>query len=202
MGIFSRRLENKLLQMYVQLFTNIGMSRIQAVPIVKNMLKMAKENSIKEKTNNLPPNFGDLIIENAESYLESGDLIEKPRKEGATDNDIRGWWNMYDLERHMIQQYDNHSRMVSFLNEMESGKNGEEAGAGIRKIFPMYGDSDDISKTKGVDRPLPYELKDRVNKYMESIQRQDPNGKEFKKKMELYSTVNALIRDEIRKGNI
>ena len=196
------KLENTLLKMYIELFANIGMSKRQATPIVKHMLKMAKENSIKEKTYNLPPNFGDLIIENIANYPEYRDLLDEPKKEGATDDDIRSWYNMYDLERHMIQQFDNHSIMVLHINELKSGKNDDEAAIKIRKTFPMYGDPDDTSNTKGDDRPLPYELKDRINKYMGRIQNQDSNGKELKEKLRSYSTVNSLIRDEIKKGNI
>ena len=49
---------------------------------------------------------------------------------------------------------------------MEFRRNGEdknEAAAHVRKIHPMYGDPDDTRHTAGDDRPLPYELKDRVN---------------------------------------
>jgi len=202
MGISSRELEEKLFQEYVESFINIGMSRSDATPIVTDMLKLAKENSKKGKTNNFPQNFGNIIIENDKRYPEVSALVKKARREGATDNDIKEWWNLHDLERYMIRVYDNHSQLVSFINGLESGKSEEEAAKGVKKFFPIYGDPDDTSKSIGDDRPLPYELKSRVNRYNERVQRQDPYGRDFKKKIDSYTTFNALIRAEIRIGNV
>jgi len=200
MGLFSDSIEKELFQMYVQSFIGMGMSRREAAPIVKGMLKMAKENSIKEKTYNLPPNFGNYIVENYEEYPEIKVLIEKARKEGATDEDIRGWWNLHDLERHMVQQFDNHCRMVGWINSLKKGISEDEAANEMRKFSPIFGDPEDTSHTNGDDRPLPYELKDRVNIYIKNRVKQDPN--KYKNVIENSSTLNALIKKEIRAGNI
>jgi hypothetical protein len=65
----------------------------------------------------------------------------------------------------------------------------------VRKFHPMYGDPDDTMHTKGDDRPLPYELKNRINIYIEKRAQKDPD--KYKKEIENSSTFNSLIRREI-----
>ena len=62
------------------------------------------------------------------------------------------------------------------------------------------GNPDDTAHTTKDDRPLPYELKDRINIYVEKRRQSDPN--KFRKEIEQSSTFNALVRKEIKKGNI
>lgn len=52
---------------------------------------------------------------------------------------------------------------------------------------------------KGDDRPLPYELKKRVNEYI-GKRMSDPI--EYKRNIETSSSFNALIRKEIKSGNL
>jgi hypothetical protein len=43
----------------------------------------------------------------------------------------------------------------------------EEAAKEVKKYFPIFGDPDDTSTSSGDDRPLPCELKDRINIYIQ-----------------------------------
>jgi len=70
----------------------------------------------------------------------------------------------------------------------------------IRKSNPIFGDPDDTSGDSGEDRPLPYELMDRINIYIERMWHSDLE--KCKKEVEKSSTLNALIRKEVKKGNI
>lgn len=204
MSIFPRKLQKELFQIYLQSFLSIGLSKRQATHIVKNMLSWAKETSLKQKTYMIPPNFGDYIVSgNLKDFPGIIDNIEFARSEGATDDDIRQWWNMNDLERYMIIANDNHFNMVKILEGIESGKEKIEAIEDIKKYTPIYGPPPkNISKSKGKDEPLPYELKDRINKYIEEYNIKNPSGEELKKKWKSYSSFNVLIRDEIKKGNL
>ena len=69
-----------------------------------------------------------------------------------------------------------------------------------RKYHPFFGDTNDSTHVSGDDRLLPEELKDRINKYIEKRMLNDPE--EYKKDIENSSTFNALIRKEIREGNL
>jgi len=70
----------------------------------------------------------------------------------------------------------------------------------LKKFHPMYGDPNDTSKSSGDDRPLPFELEDRIKRYIEM--RREQGGDFFKADLEATSSFNALVRREIRNGNL
>lgn len=85
-------------------------------------------------------------------------------------------------------------------NESCKEKAADEAAIQIRKFYPIYGDSNDTTHTTGDDRPLPYELKDRIDVYIEK--RVKENSEKYKSEVQQSSTFNALIRKEIKAGNL
>ena len=73
----------------------------------------------------------------------------------------------------------------------------------IQKMLEMFMTKfgqKNTSKTSGDDRLLPDELRNRVNAYIDKRSKVDPE--EYKKEIEKSTTFNALVRQEIRKGNI
>ena len=88
-----------------------------------------------------------------------------------------------------------------FLWQKEKyGLNSEEAAKEVGKIHAIYGDPDDTPRGSVEDRPLPWELKDRIVTYTERRFRQDPDN--FKEDLKKASSFNALVRKEIRDGKI
>lgn len=125
------------------------------------------------------------------------EYIVKVKEEGVTDEDLELWWSFYpDGQKEIIKQ-DNTSRMAFFLDKKAQGADADEAAEALRKAFPIYGDPADQKHTSGNDRPLPYELKDRVNRYVERVTKE---GKlhDYKKEIDEFSTYNAFVRDKIR----
>jgi hypothetical protein len=212
-GLFSKLfgsssdIEKQLEELYIPIFQKtMGMSLSQAKKFFQDMFQLAKEESLKGNTKNFPQNYGELLLE-AESIDEkTKEMLAKKRIEGVRDEDIRWWWNMHDYERWMMIKIDENSRMVLFLDEIKKSnannleKAQEEAAEKVRKFFPMYGDPDDTTHTKGNDRPLPYELKERINIYMEKCKEKDID--KFKEDIENSSTFNSLIRNKIKSGNL
>ena len=204
MGIFSKLfgsssdIEKQLEDQYIPMFqTMMGMSLSHAKSTFSDMLKQAKEESLKEGTSKLPQNFGDIVLTNGKFKS----ALAKIRNEGVRDEDIRWWWNMHDLERRMMLKVDDINKSALFIKLIEKdGLDEKEAARRVRKSFPIFGDPDDTTHTFGEDRPLPYELKDRINFYIEKMSQTDPE--KLKKEIEKSSTINALIRKEIKKGNI
>ncbi len=94
---------------------------------------------------------------------------------------------------------DNWSGFALFLKLKEDCLNEEEAGKRVKKSCPIFGDPDDAHVT-GEDRPLPHELKDRINIYVEKRSQTDPE--KLKKEIEGSSSFNALIRKEIKNGKV
>lgn len=197
MGLFSSPIEKQLEQMYVRMFqATMGMSASQAKEHFKGLLDLAKKNSKESGGDRIPPDFAERLL--TDEKLRP--LLEKRKKEGVTDEDIRWWWGMQELERQMMMAVDDNNRMVLVMAELEEGKTMEQATATVRKFHPIFGDPEDTEHTKGEDRPLPHELKDRINKYIEKRATTDPE--QYKKEIKQSSTFNALIRKEIRAGKL
>jgi hypothetical protein len=208
MGIFSKlfgsssSIEKQLEEKYVPMLqTMLGMSLPQAVYFFNTLLQQAKREAQKEGTLDLPLNFGDILLKKEATDEKIRSILAKKRKEGVKDEDIRWWWNMHDLERRMMLKIDDIFRLALFAKLVEEdGLTKEEAAKRVRKLFPIFGDPDDTTHSSGDDRPLPYELKDRINNYTMKRSMLDPER--YKKEIEESSSFNALIRKEIRKGNL
>ena len=207
MGIFSKLfrsssdIENQLEALYVPMFQMMmGMSLTQAKSTFRDLIEKAKEESLKEGTSKLPQNFGDVLLEKESTNPHFKSMLAKKRSEGVRDEDIRWWWNMHDLEKRMMVEVDNLSGFALFLKlKEENGLNEKEVGKRVKKSRPIFGDPDDAHVT-GEDRPLPHELKDRINIYVEKRSQTDPEI--LKKEIEESSSFNALIRKEIKNGKV
>lgn len=218
MGLFNfskyNNAEKAFLDQYSQMMSMTGISLAEAKKIAGNMLDQAIEESKKEGTYYLPKNLGDIILGDVESdnpiIKKFAEIIRqklpKKKAEGANDEDIRWWWNLNDLERRMMLKQDNFTKMAFFTAELEMSDEFSEkkvaikAAAKVRKCHPIYGDPDDTTHTTGDNRPLPHELKDRINTYI--LKRIRENPEKYKNEMEQSSTFNALIRKEIKVGNL
>jgi hypothetical protein len=196
----SSDIEKQLEDYYMSVFQTDDISSSEAQNIVRDLLKLAKEECRKEDTLNLPQNFGNILLERESTVEEIKSMLAKRRKEGVRDEDIRWWWNMHPLERKMMLKVDDVIKLSEFARiQKEEGLNEEEAAKKVRKFHVIYGEPDDTTHTVGDDRPLPEELKDRIDIY---IEKQTTNQEKFKKEIEESSTLNALLRKEIKKGNI
>jgi len=208
MGIFlkilkiSTDMEIHIEDRYVSMFQEIvGMSPSQAKSAFRDIIQEAKEESLKEDSPDLPQNVGDFLLEKKSSDEKIRSILAKKRNEGIRDQDIRWWFNMHDLERRILLKVDDVSMRSLFTKLREQdGLSEDEATKGIRKGYPVFGDPDDTSHSTGEDRPLPYELKNRINIFVQKRLQKDPE--KFKKEIEESSTFNALVREEVKKGNV
>lgn len=99
----------------------------------------------------------------------------------------------------MMEVDDENARLSAFMQYSQEGMSAADAANKLRKYNPIFGDPEDIKHTQVEDRPLPVELKDRINKW---IQKNMPNAQAYKNKSQLHSSMNAFIRSEIKIGNI
>ena len=198
MGFFSKynEKEKALLDLYTQGFQKAG------IPEPSKMAENLLNEAIKEaKRVALPPNAGDKILEKEKADENTHKVLEKKRREGVRDEDIRWWWNLDNLEKMMMLKVDEFHRMALHIKcRQEDGLSVERAAEQVRKHHPIFGDPEDTTHTQGDDRPLPEELKDRINIYVEKRFAND--SEIFKKEVEQSSTFNALVRKEIRVGKI
>lgn len=208
MGIFpnllkgSRDRERKIEDQHVAVFQMArGMSRRRAKSTIHDIIEEVKQESLNEDAPaGLPANVGDFLLEVESSDETIQSSLAKKRKEGVRDEDIRWWFNMNDLERSILLKLDDVNRRALFTKlREEDGLSEGEAANGVRKGYPIFGDPD-TTVTKGEDSPLPYELKDRIRSYVEKRMQGYPGT--FKKEIEDSSSFNALVRREVKMGNI
>lgn len=215
MSIFGTRYnedEKYLLKVHTELFSSqMGLDEKQAKQIAKALLDDCIKKSKEAGFYDLPMNFGDIVVglDNLNNSKHSGFLdfmkesLSYIKSEGVTDDDIRWWWNMSEVERIMAREIDAISRRETFMHFLEEGLDPPDAALKMKNMFPTYGDDPDGDpQLKGEHRPLPYELKKRVGEWIIKKMKADPTGQDFKKKCEEAGSENAFIRQEIRKGNL
>lgn len=209
MGIFPNLLkalrgwERKIEDQYVAMVQMaVGMSPPKARSTIRDIIEEAREESLKEDIPaDLPDRVADFLLERESSDEKIKSSLAKKRKEGVRDEDIRWWFNMDDLERRILLKLDDVTRHALFTKlREEDGLSEGEAAKGVRKSYPVFGDPDDTTVATGEDRPLPYELKDRIRSFVKKRMQRDPEA--FKKEIKGSSSFNALIRREVKKGNI
>lgn len=168
---------------------------------VNAMLRSAKQNSVLEGTWNLPENYGDILLEREATDEEIKAMLAAKRREGVRDEDIRWWWNKHDLQRRMVLEEDDFRQFKVYKTALdEKGKTPDEAASWVMKFLPIYGEPHEMSQEAENDRPLPYELRHRVTRYAE--RRAAADVEEYLRDIINSTSFNALVRKEIRAGNI
>jgi hypothetical protein len=205
MGLMSKlfggsKIEGNLRETYISFYRSMGFPHKEATETAEQLLARAKEKSKQCKTDNMPENSGDFLLANESSDENIRATLDEKRKEGVTNDDLRWWWNMHDLERRMMLEFDELNKLLAHGEKKQSGLSDEEAAAEAMRVFPVYGEHDDPSHTSEENRPLPFELKDRVNLYVEK--RSSDDLYLFRADVAQYKTFNAFVRDQIAKGNL
>jgi hypothetical protein len=198
-----RALEEKYTQMICLLPTGMTLEQIRRK--VKEAIKVCRKTAIREGTIDHPTDYGEFLILSAQSGdARAKEILDKARREGATSEDIRDFWSLDDLERRMIKFYEDTllSAMLRSLWKPGLPEHLEkEIESEVRKTWPVYGDPHDSSLGNGDDRPLPYELRNRVERWRTRFIC-EKDGERLRVKAHGYSTFNALVRAEIRQGTL
>ena len=179
----------------------MGMDEKQAKKTFKQLFAKAKKEATEEKTTDLPTNLGNLLLEKEKSDKKVEKVLAKKRKDGVKDTDIKWWWNMPDLARRLMVKVDEVFIYTLYLKfTKEEGLNHEEANLKVRKNRPIFGDPEDKRFAKGKDRPLPDELRNRVNAFFTERAANDPKG--FRDAVKACSSFNAYIRMQVKAGKL
>lgn len=194
--------ESRLEPQYVSFFREtMNMPEEVARELFKAFAKEQNEAAQREGTDRLPESFGDLLLEREPTDEKVRNAFAPKRAEGVTDEDIAFWWNMHDLERRMICKIDEMNRILLFEKLVkDSGVSEAEAARMVAGRFPVYGDPEHLVLNTDDDRPLPFELKWRINRYISDRTQNDPDG--FLKEAEASTSLNALLRRAIRQSEL
>jgi hypothetical protein len=194
--------EKQLEPQYVAFFQeSMSMPEDVAREIFKAFVQDLKEAAQREGTDRLPESFGDILLERERTDEKVRGAFAPKRADGVTDEDIAFWWNMHDLARRMICKVDEMNRILLFDKLVQSeGVTESEAARMVARRFPIYGDPDHLVLGTVDDRPLPFELKWRINRYITERTQAGPEG--FNAEAEASTSLNALLREAMRQGKL
>jgi hypothetical protein len=198
----NKAMETALEKVYSEKYRALtGVPAAMAKKFVKALLAQVIKESKEMGTYNLPHNFGESLLEQEKSDEAIAQELAKKRKDGVSDNEIKRWWSLPDIERRLLIKLDEANRVALFLKLTNFDKlSREEASKTVIKYHPVYGDPDDTSQWDGEDRPLPPELRERVNLYAEKVAT-FPHD-EQQELIDSFSSLNARIRQEIKDGKL
>jgi len=194
--------EKRLEPEYVSFFQeSMSMPEEVAREIFKSFAQELKEAAQRDGTDRLPESFGAILLEREQTDEEVRAAFAPKRAEGVTDEDITFWWNMHDLERRLICKVDEMNRILLFDKLVQGNGVAEpEAARMVAKRFPVYGDPEHLVLGTEDDRPLPYEMKWRVNRHIMERTQTDPE--KFQEEVEASTSLNALLRRAVRRGEL
>jgi hypothetical protein len=199
--LFGRRrssVEKHLEELTVPMFQMMGESFSQATASFAKLLNEVEDAARKEGTENLPENYGDILLTKEPCDDRFKAVLATRRREGVTDGDIKSWWNQPDLARRMSLKMDEIPRGAMFISCMRQGKSPDQAGKEVFRFFARYGDPADTSLASREDRPLPIELRDRINSYLEQWR---GKPEQLREELSHSSSLNAWIRNRLKLGS-
>jgi hypothetical protein len=193
--------EKRLEPQYVSFFReSMGMPEEIAREIFKTFAEEQKDAARREGTDRLPESFGDILLEREPTDEKVRAAFAPKRADGVSDEDIALWWNMHDLERRLICRVDEMNRILLFEKLVQGGVAEPEAARMVAKRFPVYGDPEHLVLGTEDDRPLPFELKWRINRYIAG--RTTAETDSFQEEVEASTSLNAILRKAIRQGTL
>lgn len=139
-GRGAQSVERGLRALYARMLCEAcGFTTADAEQVVSQAISLCKEQGRAEGTADLPADYGDLLIHAAlHGEPKSTRIIERARREGATDDDISEWWNLSDLCRPMVLGSEDVFRYATFLDaKKDKGLSSEAAAAWVRTMFPI-----------------------------------------------------------------
>ena len=194
-------LERELENQYVHTLHLMGLPPPEARRAFWHLLNEIKKESLETGAAALPNDFGDRLLERELVDDRVKVLLEKKRAEGVTDHDIRWWWNMSHLERALVAKLDQLNRQLllrQFIEEQELSP--EDAANKLRTYDPLFGEIDEAPPGSPDDQPLPYELKERVRRYVQ--RRAIVDAAALARDIEDSSSFNHLVRKELKRGRL
>ncbi len=207
MGLFSRSrslpslsIEEQLEAVHGPIVQALCATAAEAQETLRQMLFEVKEEAVEEGTDQLPSHFGDLLLEHETSDPTIQAMLTDKRRQGVTDEDLRSWWNQHDYERRLALKIDDLKRMATYVRLRDQGFAPQDASQQALRSHVCYGDPNDAGPLRGDDRPLPPELRERIQRYTERRLRTDP--KRYRQELVACSSLNAHIRLQMRKGNL
>lgn len=86
---------------------------------------------------------------------------DEVRRQGATEEDIQGWWSLSAADRVAIIEDDEAGRLAAVRTKMDEGMTYDQATAWLQRHWPTFA-MYSPRKRYGRNDPLPYEMRSRA----------------------------------------
>jgi hypothetical protein len=194
-------LERELEAQYVHTLHLMGLPPPEARRAFWQLLNEIKEESLRTGAATLSKDFGDRLLERELADDRVKALLAEKRAEGVTDQDIRWWWNMSHLERALMAKLDELNRHLLLRQFIEEENlSPQDAAKKLRTYDPLFGEADNARTDSPDDQPLPYEIKERVRRYVQRRSILDATA--LTRDIKDSSSFNHLVRKELKRGNL
>jgi hypothetical protein len=180
----------------------MGLSSKEAKKIAAYIYSEAVKKQQAAGTKVLPDAAAEIVLSGLNPFLPEDYLLQL-KSEGVTFEDIVGWWNMPDIARWAIICYQEHLLEVTRLTWLQHSGENEVASKFTFQTYPVFIYGPPVEQPPylvGENKPLPCELKTRVDGYIDRRVQQE--GSSFRDEVNQYSSMNAFVRDRIRSGEM
>lgn len=186
-----------LVALYSGFLQATGLGLTEASEMARSLVERAKRDARESGDDQILPGAGDRTLMDEKVDPEVSVVLKSLREEGVRDEDFRNYWNLHYLERETATIYDQVT-MLAMAEEFSRQGRKDPVGEAMKSL-PVYGNHLAEGFPEKDDRPLPYELKSRINDWMILNQ---ARGQQFMSDIRKHSSLNAMIRDQIRRGSL
>jgi hypothetical protein len=150
------------------------------------------------------PSMADDILLAAKEAVQAGEADPRcdpaaEAAEGVTDEDARWYWSLPPLARAVMRAFDGKVLGIRWLHLHRFHLCLEELEQDVRRQLPTFGDA---GGPGGTDAPLPWPLRRRFIRFMTTIRHDERAWGDWGERCRRASSMNALIREEIRAGRL
>ncbi len=200
--------EKALVKNHVDLLAAGGIPFEQALKLAENAVRVCIKESKKNGTYYLPENLGEIFLGKEKSMDSHIQLMaggfksryELLKRDDVREKDVIWWWGLNDVERRLITLNDEGTWMGIFIELLKRGATDREAGIECNRTLPVFGNPKQTDDFNNDDRPLPFELHDRVTNYV--LKNLKNKSEITKKETELFSSFNSFVREKINSRSL
>ncbi|MBV1756848.1 MAG: hypothetical protein KMY55_03300 [Dethiosulfatibacter sp.] len=185
-------IEENFLRDIENYFKSSGFNANESKTLASDLLIRCK-NKCEEEQSEKYSGIGTKVFELAVNDEYLAYCVRLARDNGVKDKEIETWWSLSDLERSIIQEVNTQTTLVALTQYLEDGLSSQQAAKKVKKYYAMYGYAENNGDKK---RPIPPELKSKVDEYIRTMTSSELMISSFKLRLEKYSNFNELVRTE------
>jgi hypothetical protein len=135
----------------------------------------------------------------ATGVVEEFRSLDACSRDGVTPEDSQWYWSLPALARAVMQEFDKELREAMWFICHRVNICIEDLEEDLRRRLPTFGNN---RSADSEDAPLPWELRRRFATFIFTVMRDEVKSRAWSDRVRQASSMNALIREEIRAGRL